>query len=351
MKRDQYQSDASGGGGGRLSWFNPFTSGVSGPGRLLRALLLILLIYVVCAPFVMWYEYQRTFPAFFDPRPASSVSEGAGASQVKLPAGVVFSDTLIIMVNNMLESWLPNDIIYPTIWLDNPHNFQLGQLEVVRYSTRVLRDKLSRQRTTDKIDPAADRAFTDFSNNPKLWIFPSAESKFRDGVKSLEKYRQGLEDGTSHFYPRADNLIELLDQLTSLLGGENTRLSNAPRDRDLRLSEETAGDRYSEGERVQRVRVPWSEIDDNFYRARGVAYALRQVLVAVRWEFAEILRIKRSNELLDTVIEELALANFEPLLVLNGSRDSIFANHSLKLMATLENVRQKLINLQHMLER
>ena len=351
MKRDQYQSDARSGGGGRLSWFNPFASDISGPGRLLRALLLLLLIYVVCAPFVMWYEYQRAFPAFFDPRPASSVSEGAEASKAKVPAGVVFSDTLIIMVNNMLESWLPNDLIYPTIWLDNPHNFQLGQLEVVRYSTRVLRDKLSRQRTTDKIDPAADRAFTDFSNNPKLWIFPSAESKFRDGVKSLEKYRAGLEDGTSHFYPRADNLIELLDQLTSLLGGENTRLSNAPRDRDLRLSEETAGDRYSEGERLQRVRVPWSEIDDNFYRARGVAYALRQVLVAVRWEFAEILRIKRSNELLDTVIEELALANFEPLLVLNGSRDSIFANHSLKLMATLENVRQKLINLQHMLER
>ena len=351
MKRDQYQSDARGGEGGRLSWFNPFASGISGPGRLLRALLLIVLIYVVCAPFVMWYEYQRAFPAFFDPRPASSVSEGAETSQAKMPAGVVFSDTLIIMVNNMLESWLPNDIIYPTIWLDNPHNFQLGQLEVVRYSTRVLRDKLSRQRTTDKIDPAADRAFTDFSNNPKLWIFPSAESKFRDGVKSLEKYRKGLEEGTSHFYPRADNLIELLDQLTSLLGGENTRLSNAPRDRDLRLSEETAGDRYSEGERMQRVRVPWSEIDDNFYRARGVAYALRQVLVAVRWEFAEILRLKRSNELLDTVIEELALANFEPLLVLNGSRDSIFANHSLKLMATLENVRQKLINLQHMLER
>lgn len=348
MKQDQYQSE---GGGGRFSWFNPFASGVSSPGRLVRAVLLILLIYVICAPFVMWYEYQRAFPAYFDPRPAKSTTEGSQASQDKVPAGVVFSDTLIIMVNNMLESWLPNDLLYPTIWLDNPQNFQLGQLEVVRYSTRVLRDKLSRQRTTDKIDPAADRAFTDFSNNPELWIFPSAESKFRDGVKALEKYRAGLKAGTSNFYPRADNLIELLDQLTSLLGGENTRLSNAPRDWGLRLSEETAGDRYTEGEKMQKVKVSWTKIDDNFYHARGVAYALRQVMIAVQWEFADILRIKRSNELLDNVIEELALANFEPLMVLNGSRDSIFANHSLKLMATLENVRQKLINLQHMLER
>ena len=348
MKQDDYQASAK---GGRFRWFNPFASEISGASRIFRAVLLILLLYFVCAPFVMWYEYQRAFPPFFDPRPTAGDSGQKDAAKAKVAAGVVFSDTLIIMVNNMLESWLPNDLIYPTILLDNPQNFQIGQLEVVRYSTRVLRDKLSRQRTTDKIDPAADRAFTDFSNNPELWIFPSAESKFRDGVKSLEEYRSGLEKGTSFFYPRADNLIELLDQLTSLLGGENTRLANAPRDWDLRLSEETAGDRYSEGEKVQKIKVPWTKIDDNFYHARGVAYALRQVMMAVRWEFSEILRIKRSGELLDNVIEELALANFEPLFVLNGSRDSIFANHSLKLMATLEDVRQKLINLQHMLER
>ena len=158
-------------------------------------------------------------------------------------------------------------------------------------------------------------------------------------------------DQTSHFYARADNLIELLEQLTSLLGGVNTRLSNAPRDWSVRLSEETAGDRYTQGEKIKRVHVPWREIDDNFYFARGVSYAVRQVMMAVEWEFGDILKMKRSEELLRNVVEELALANFEPLLVLNGSRDSIFANHSLKLVATLEDVRQKMINLQHMLER
>ena len=54
---------------------------------------------------------------------------------------------------------------------------------------------------------------------------------------------------------------------------------------------------------------------------------------------------------MDSIVEDLRLADFEPMMVLNGSRDSIFANHSLKLMATLENVRQKMINLQQMLER
>lgn len=348
MKQKDYRADP---GDSHRRWLNPFASGLSAFGRLIRAFLLALLLYFILSPFVMWYEYQRAFPEFFDPRPVNAKSQSANAQNAKVTSGVVFSDTLITLVNNMLISWLPNDLLYPSIFLDNPQNFQRGELEVIRYATRVLRDKLSRQRTTDKIDPAADQAFTDFSNNPELWIFPSAESKFRDGVKALEDYRNGLSKGISHFYPRADNLIELLDQLTSLLGGENTRLSNAPRDWNMRLSEETAGDRYTEGEKLQRVKVPWTKIDDNFYHAKGVAYALRQVMVAVRWEFAEILQIKRSTELLDNVIDELALANFEPLVVLNGSRDSIFANHSLKLMATLEDVRQKLINLQHMLER
>ncbi|KMY67873.1 hypothetical protein AAU61_08415 [Desulfocarbo indianensis] len=348
MKREAYKDEDRGGVG---RWFNPFAADISGLGRAFRGFMLLVLLYFIAAPFIMWYEYNRAFQPFFDPLTASGVSREPAADRAKVPAGAVFSGTLITLSENLLQNWLPNDVIYPSIFLDNPHNYQRGQLEVIRYCTRVLRDKLSRQRTTDKIDPAADRAFTDFSNNPELWIFPSAESKFSDGVKALETYRQGLAKGSSHFYPRADNLIELLDQLTSLLGGENTKLSNAPRDWDLRLSEETAGDRYTEGERLQRVKVPWTKLDDNFYHARGVAYALRQVMVAVRWEFADILSIKRSGELLDNVIEELALANFEPLMVLNGSRDSVFANHSLKLMATLEDVRQKLINLQHMLER
>ncbi len=332
----------------RRRWLNPFAGGLSLGGRLWRAILLLVVLYFISAPLVMWYEYSRAFPEFFDPRPMPG--RAGEAKQAEPATGVVFTDTLTTMTSRMLTAWLPNDVIYPSIFLDNPQNFQLGQLEVIRYSVRVLRDKLSRQRTTDKIDPHVDRAFTDFSNNPHLWIFPAAETKFSDGVKALKAYRRGLLDGSSHFYARADNFIELLDQLTSLLGGVDTRLANAPRDVGERLSEETAGDSYSQGERRQKVAVPWRQIDDNFYFAQGVAYALYEVMLAVRWEFREVIRIKRSGELVDTIIEEIKLADFEPLLVLNGSRDSIFANHSLKLMATLENVRQKMINLQQMLE-
>ena len=333
------------GKGSKLRLINPFASGSSFGGRLGRGLLLLIVLYLVATPVICLHAYFRAFTPFFDPL-APYAPEGAA----KPVQGVVFTETLITLGDQLLTAWLPNDKVYPTIWLDNPQNFQLGQLEVLRYSTRVLRDKLSRQRTTDKIDAHADRAFTDFSNNPHFWVFPSAESKYQSGIQALKDYRGGLKKRDSHFYPRADNLIELLDQLTSLLGGENTRLSNAPRDWTERLSEETAGDRYTEGETYKKVEVSWWKIDDNFYHARGVAYALRHVLAAVNYDFAEILKLKRADELMTNILAELSLANFEPLMVLNGSRASIFANHSLSLMATLENVRQKLLNIQHMVE-
>jgi hypothetical protein len=325
--------------------FNPLASGLSFLTRVFRSVLLCALLYFLLAIPVCIQNYNRAMPDAFDPRPANTQP---GQQTV---SGKVFTQALISMGRQMTAAWLPNDLFYPTILMDNPQNFQLGQLEVVRYTTRVLRDKLSRQRTTDKIDPHAEEAFTDFNNNPHYWMWPSAESKYESGVEALERFKQGLTQGTSHFYPRADNLIELLDQYTSLLGGVNRRLANAPRDWPERLSEETAGDRYTQGEKVTRVRVPWTEIDDNFYYARGVGYALRPMLLAVSWEFNDVLNIKRSKELLTNIIDELSLANFEPWVVQNGDRDSIFANHSLTLMATLENVRQKLVDLKQILER
>ena len=264
--------------------------------------------------------------------------------------GLAFTETLIVMTTEMSERWLPNDKIYPTILLDNPQNFQLGELEAVRYSTRVLRDKLSRLRTTDKIDLDVEGAFVLFSNDPFKWILPSSESKFKSGVGRLEAYRDRLLKGEADFYPRADNLNELLDQYVSLLGGVNTRLSNAPRRKQKVLSEETAGDQYTSGEKYVQVHVPWTELDDNFYYGQGVAYGLRQMLVAVRIDFHNILEVKKATELLDRIIEVLDQSQFEPLIVLNGRRGSIFANHSLQLQSLLEDSRQKMRSLQDMIE-
>jgi hypothetical protein len=259
--------------------------------------------------------------------------------------GATFIKANQILIEQMYSNWLPNDIFWPTVLLDNMPNFQMGQLEVVRYNVRVLRDNLSRMRTTDKLDPSAEGAFTGLANDPYKWWFPSAESKWKLAHKNLDAFYRDLSEGKSHFYPRADNLVELLNQYASLMGGVNTRLINAPRDMDkvLTMDEVTKGD--AKAPKMVDIDIPWYQIDDNFYYSQGVAYALYESFKAIRIDFIDVLTDKNSVELIDKILENLRRCYFEPLIVFNGDPESIFANHSLNLSGMFNDARQKVESL------
>jgi len=285
--------------------------------------------------------YFSFVPAMF------SVEQKPGAAP-----GVVFTDTIINLIQQELSGpggWTPNDIFPSPAWfLDNKPNFQLGVLEAARYSTRVLRDSLSRQRTTDTIDQNCDQAFTSFSNDPHKWIMPSAEGKYAQGVKHLSAYSQRLRQGTASFYPRSDNLIQLLEQYASLLGGVNTRLLNASRTDVSRAARAAADDGAHGQERLQSI--PWFAIDDNFYYAQGVGYGLCHLLQAVRAECAGVLRDKNAMIIINEIIGSLEEASFEPFIITNGGKAGVLANHSNNLRVFLDDARQKSNSLISMLD-
>jgi hypothetical protein len=259
--------------------------------------------------------------------------------------GTAFIRVNQILTKHLYENWLPNDLFWPTVLLDNMPNFQIGELEVVRYNSRVLRDNLSRMRTTDKLDPLAEAAFTALSNDPYKWWFPSAESKWKLAYKSLEMFYGNLTEKKSNFYPRADNLAELLTQYASLMGGVNTRLINAPRDMKITLAVEDEPKGTVKGQKMVDIDIPWSHIDDNFYYAQGVAYALCESFIAIRIDFIDVLKDKNSVKLVDKILENLKRCYFEPLIVFNGKPESIFANHSLNLSGVFNDARQKVNSL------
>jgi hypothetical protein len=259
--------------------------------------------------------------------------------------GAAFIKTNRILIEQLHANWLPNDIFWPTALLDNMPQFQIGQLEVVRYNIRVLRDNLSRMRTTDKLDPSAEGAFTALSNDPYKWWFPSAESKWGEALKNLESFYGNLSGGHSHFYPRADNLVELLNQYASLMGGVNTRLINAPRDRSRVLAVEDDAKGAVKAPKMVEIDIPWYRIDDNFYYAQGVAYSLYASFRAIRTDFEGVLKDKNSLTLVDKILENLSRCPFEPLIVFNGDPGSIFANHSLNLSGVFNDARQKVNSL------
>jgi len=219
--------------------------------------------------------------------------------------------------------WTPNDYLPLTAFLDNKQNFQLGVIETIRFSVRVLRDNLSRQRTTDQIDNDVKRAFEFYSNDPKKWIFPSYESRLKEASQALMVYEERLKAGQARFYPRSDNLIQLLDQYASLLGAATTSLTDE--------------------------QLGWLETDDRFYYSKGVAYAMYVEMQAVQKDFHEVLKKNDAEELTASIIRELRDTWFEPTVVFNGDKDGIYANHLKNLASDLLSIRQKLNSLSSVL--
>jgi len=219
--------------------------------------------------------------------------------------------------------WTPNDYFPLTAFLDNKQNFQLGVIETIRFSVRVLRDNLSRQRTTDQIDEDVKKAFEFYSNDPNKWIFPSYESRLNEASQALESYAERLQSGKARFYPRSDNLIQLLDQYASLLGATTTS-----------LTDESLG---------------WLETDDRFFYSKGIAYAMYVEMQAVQKDFHEVLKKNDGEELTAAIIRELRDTWFEPTVVFNGSKDGVYANHLKNLSSDLLGIRQKLNSLSSVL--
>ncbi len=242
-----------------------------------------------------------------------------------VPPGGAFVLMLVDVMEAQLEGfggWLPNDLPLTPGWLlDNQPNFQLGVLQAMRHATRVLRDNLSRQRTSDAVHKEADLAYTLFNNDPGKWAFPSAEGQFQKGCNALVRFRRELGQ-TAQVYPRADNLVQLLTPLSSELGGATSLLL-----------------------RNQTGKTPWAEVDNHFYFAQGYAYALTGILRAVKVDFAPVLADKKGQEILDLILQSLEESQFEPWIVTNGGRDGILANHSANLKAYLDDARQKINSL------
>ena len=224
---------------------------------------------------------------------------------------------------NGIGGWLPNDPpLTPGAYLDNLPNFQLGVLQVVRHSSRVLRDNLTRQRTSDAVHKETDLAYTGYANNPFKWAFPSAEGAYQRGNEALRRFRADL-GGEARFFPRADNLVQFLEPMVSELGAVTTRLLDAK----------------------DPAKVGWFLIDDNFYYAQGAGFAMLGMMQAVNRDFKDVLVDKNATEITSLIIQSLDESQFDPYLVTNGDKDGLLANHSNNLKVFLDDARQKMNSL------
>jgi hypothetical protein len=227
--------------------------------------------------------------------------------------GEIFTRSLIkIMDDQVNRSWLgwrPNSILFGKLGLtDNVNNIQLGVLEVARRTIVVMNENMTRFATTEAYNPQVNEAMNYFMVSSDKYWFPSASGKYREAMRDLEIYIEGLHKGRSRFYSRVDNLIALLSNYKDILGSCFNNLIK---------------DTEADGKPVS-----WWVTDDYFYFARGVALGMAEMLDAVSQDFHEELQKKNSHKLLEEASHALhQAARLSPWIVFNGDKDGWIANH------------------------
>jgi hypothetical protein len=249
-------------------------------------------------------------------------------------SGEIFATTLAELMDHELAGpfgWRPNDLFVwgPTLWADNNANRQLGIIQAVRESARVLRDNLTKVSATEFDDNLID-ADTKFRNDEYKFWFPSAEGRFEEGSAALRRYVDGLraEPQTSKPINRRNvELIRLFQTWTDLLGSAHARL-------------------YDED-------VSFFSSDDHFYRSQGLAHVMAHLLRAVLREYQGELEARATVlELLSRV--QLSLdraAVLKPLVVLDGNPAGVLANHRRNLDAYIVDARQLMYSVREELEK
>lgn len=273
--------------------------------------------------------------------------------------GVATTSMLVQSVDTLLNKrggYISNDVIPPNVLMDNVPNWEFGVLQQIRDLAKTLRNDYSRSQTQSIPDPDLELAEPKFNVDSDAWMFPSAEGEYKKGAESVRKYLQRLQDTSTQdaqFYARADNLNEWLSLVEKRLGALSLRLSQARP--QIRVNTDLAGDANAKQSTQTASEVvastSWFDIDDNFYEARGTAWALIHFLRAAEIDFRPVLEDKNAIPTLRQIIRELESTqqSVDSPMILNGSGMGMFANHSLVMSSYISRANSGIAQLRNLL--
>ncbi len=315
-------------------------------------------ILVILVLLILVGIYWSDEPDAFDVEEAAVTH--APETSSRLTTGSYTTSTLITLMETLLDKrggYLSNDIMPPSIWLDNIPNWEFGVLVQCRDMARSMRNDFSRSQSQSVEDEDLIVTEPKFHFDNNSWFLPATESVYQEGIDALYGYLERLQDPSTpnaQFYARADNLREWLGQVEKRLGSLSQRLSASVG--QVRLNTDLAGEADAEQSTETSsqvvVKTPWTEIDDVFYEARGASWALIHLLKAVEVDFESILTKKNALISLRQIIRELEATQetvWSPV-ILNGSGFGLFANHSLVMASYISRANAAVIDLRSLLE-
>lgn len=321
------------------------------------------IITVVLSVFLLFYAvgvYWSIEPASLDIQ--QEVIQAAQAENVAPVVGYTTTTVLIRVAETLLNKpggYLSNDVLPPSVFLDNMPAWEFGALEMVRDMALIMRKDFSRSQSQSLVNEHLQEAQPRFNINNQNWVMPSAESEYGKAINNLYDYRSALV-GTNpkdkaQFYARADNLRSYLEEVQKRLGSYSHRLSSSVSREQVNtdLAGDNQAQQSSQNSAQLQLKTSWWLIDDVFYESRGAAWALLQLLKAIEIDFDSVLRNKNARISLQQIIHELETSQqalWSPM-VLNGDGFGILANHSLVMANYISRANAALIDLNELLSK
>jgi hypothetical protein len=301
--------------------------------------------------------YWSVEPSLFNV--VDTANKQAKANNQQLVTGFTTANTLITVSETLLNKpggYLSNDILPPSVWMDNMPAWEFGALEMIRDLALSMRKDFSRSQSQSTEHNALKQAQPKFNISSTNWILPSAESEYQQGIDFLKIYRDQIADTAnrdSQFYARADNLRGWLKEVEKRLGSLSQRLSASVGQERVNtdLAGDSAANQATHSPRQTQIKTSWWLIDNVFYESRGASWALLHFLKAVEYDFADVLEKKNAKVSLQQIIRELE-ATQETLwspFILNGSGFGFVANHSLVMANYISRANAALIELSELL--
>ncbi|PID66483.1 MAG: hypothetical protein CR975_02745 [Gammaproteobacteria bacterium] len=325
-----------------------------------------LLVGTLIAAIVIAMFFFSGDPATISPRealikylPADKVDAEGNPKVIK--TGATTTAMTIYLIDSLQDKsggYLSNDVTPPGILMDNMPAWEYGVLRNLRDISKVFRNNFSTSGSQTKMDKDLAEVENKLSIDSEQWMFPSPEASYDDAARALQHYLNRIiddNDADAQFYARADNLRRFFRVVSPNLGSYSQRLSESVGIEVENMA--LAGDKNATqttdapGQLFNKTR--WYKVDNNFYEARGYAWALLQEMRALQVDFKAVLEDKNATVYVQQLIRELEATQktvWSPV-ILNGNGFGVMTNHSLVMASYFSRANAILIELTALLER
>lgn len=239
----------------------------------------------------------------------------------KAAASKVAAVTAAMIRDGVDRGWCPSEsFLTPAGWRTDTCAFQLGQEKILSRTTFTLREDVATLGSLNDIDKDLDIAVERIQAGPRMWgVIYSTVSNYGIAADALDRFNARLVNGDAGYYPRIDNLGELLKTIIRATGGQ-VEVLKAIDSRSWIMTGQTRAE---------------------FVRTRGEFAAACEILKAVQVDFASVIDKQSVKPSMDAAVDAVCAVNETSTPMFSWYLDSHIASLSgngATAVAKLQNV-------------